>query len=48
MKHRYNYHRKQDIWGPGRYSGRRRDWILVIAMLAVGGAMLGVLAYLFL
>lgn len=46
MKHRYNYHRKQDIWGKGRYSSRRRDWILVIAMLVVGGAILSVLVYL--
>jgi len=47
MKHRYNYRRKQDLWDKGRYSSRRRDWVLVIAMLVAGGAILGVLAYLF-
>ncbi len=48
MKHRYNYQRKQDVWGKGRYSSKRRDWGLVIAMLVVGGGILAALIYLLL
>ena len=48
MKHRYNYNRKQDVWGKGRYSSKRRDWGMVIAMLVVGGTILGVIMFLLL